>query len=74
MIHGDFNEQNILVSKNTSDNDYHISAVIDFGDMNKSHYVFEAAIATMYMMVESKVRVIHFMFKHCYFHGNLKVV
>jgi hydroxylysine kinase len=60
VIHGDFNEQNILVqceddSKEEKYHVYHISGIIDFGDSHESYLVFEVAIAIMYMMVESHV-------------------
>ena len=37
------------------DKQYDIHAVIDFGESADSYYVFEIAIAIMYMMVESSV-------------------
>lgn len=62
VIHGDYNEQNIVVKPTEatkdlpeSERDYCVAGVIDFGDMNESYYIFEVAIAIMYMMVESKV-------------------
>ena len=60
VIHGDFNEQNIIVKQRPSatpgeDQQYDVSAVIDFGDSANSYYVFEVAITIMYMMVESRV-------------------
>lgn len=58
IIHGDFNEQNIVVSNasandNSSDDDWRIEAVIDFGDTSESCYVFELAIAMAYMILQS---------------------
>ena len=56
IIHGDFNEQNILVDCETDNqNVYHVKGVIDFGDISKSCYLFEVAICIMYMMVEVTV-------------------
>lgn len=52
IIHGDFNEQNILVEKRGAD-EWRISGVIDFGDTSRSCYVFELAIAMAYMMLQS---------------------
>ena len=51
-IHGDFNEQNIIVDP--QDN---ILGVIDFGDSQKNPLVYDIAIAIMYMM--TKVRFIY---------------
>ncbi|XP_015601077.1 hydroxylysine kinase [Cephus cinctus] len=50
IIHGDLNEQNILVNENGKD----IVAVIDFADTQKSCLVFELAIATCYMMLHAQ--------------------
>jgi len=48
-IHGDFNEQNIIVEADGSD----VKAVIDFGDMLHSCLLYDLAITIMYMMVVS---------------------
>ena len=32
---------------------YHVSGVIDFGDIHQNFYIFELAIAVCYMMLES---------------------
>lgn len=53
MIHGDFNEQNIIVNKTDKPNEYKISSIIDFGDSCFSHYVFELAISMCYMMIQT---------------------
>lgn len=50
MIHGDYNEQNIIVSKG-SGGDYKIAGVIDFGDSQYSCLLFELAIALTYIML-----------------------
>ncbi|KAF7415154.1 hypothetical protein HZH68_003643 [Vespula germanica] len=50
MIHGDLNEQNILVNKEGTD----IVAIIDFGDSQKTCLIFELAIAICYMLLERK--------------------
>lgn len=62
VIHGDFNEQNIIVQPKPDQDDvpdqekkYQIYGVIDFGDAQYTYHVFEAAIGIMYMMVESHV-------------------
>lgn len=55
IIHGDFNEQNIVVSNDGADGssgDWRIEAVIDFGDTSESCYVFELAIAMAYMILQ----------------------
>lgn len=55
IIHGDFNEQNILVRKTPELNDeYRIAAIIDFGDTSYSSYVFELAIAMAYMILQGE--------------------
>ena len=46
-MHGDFNEQNIIVD---SRGDIH--GVIDFGDSQKNPLVYDIAIAIMYMMTK----------------------
>lgn len=62
VIHGDFNEQNIIVQARPGQEDvpddqkqYEIHGVIDFGDAQYTYHVFEVAIAIMYMMIESHV-------------------
>lgn len=57
IIHGDFNEQNILVhlvGKTKSGTEHKISGIIDFGDTSESNLIFELAIAMAYMMILSK--------------------
>ena len=47
VIHGDYNEQNLLVAKNNAKSDespyeeHDIVGVIDFGDMAETCYVYE---------------------------------
>lgn len=53
LIHGDFNEHNILVTKNGITKQYYVSGILDFGDTSYSHYVFEVAIAMTYLMLTS---------------------
>ena len=56
IIHGDFNEQNILVRPIKDDpNEYEVFSVIDFGDSQKNPLIFELGITTMYMMTQCKV-------------------
>ncbi|XP_049470377.1 hydroxylysine kinase isoform X1 [Panthera uncia] len=55
--HGDLNDHNILVEAIKSAPEgatYHVSGILDFGDMSYGYYVFEVAITIMYMMIESK--------------------
>ena len=47
-IHGDFNEQNIIVDSLSGD----IRGLIDFGDSQKNPLVYDLAIAVMYMMTK----------------------
>ncbi|XP_048225042.1 hydroxylysine kinase [Perognathus longimembris pacificus] len=55
LNHGDLNDHNVLVEPSAAGGDapYRVSGVLDFGDMSFGYYVFEAAIAITYMMVES---------------------
>lgn len=54
LIHGDFNEHNILVTRNEITKQHYVSGILDFGDTSYSHYLFEVAIAMTYMMLTSK--------------------
>lgn len=54
VIHGDFNEHNILVTKTDRPMEYKVSGVIDFGDMSYSCYIFELAIAIAYVLLQSE--------------------
>lgn len=49
IIHGDLNEQNIVVSSNGRE----INAVIDFGDSHRTCLIFELAITLCYMILQS---------------------
>ncbi|XP_037251582.1 hydroxylysine kinase [Falco biarmicus] len=54
--HGDLNDHNILVdstSASLENPQYKVSGILDFSDMSYGYYVFEVAIAIMYMMIES---------------------
>lgn len=54
VIHGDFNEHNIVVTKTMPDSDeFRVSGIIDFGDTCYSLYVFELAIAIAYMLLQT---------------------
>lgn len=52
IIHGDLNEQNIICQKDGDE--IKVTSVIDFGDSQKNPFVFEIAIASMYMMTKCK--------------------
>jgi len=55
IIHGDLNEQNILVKKiDDKSNEFVVHSVLDFGDSQKSCYVYELAITIMYMMTQCR--------------------
>lgn len=54
IIHGDFNEQNILVNSTDKQYEYKVTGIIDFGDTSLSLYVFELAIAISYMIIQSE--------------------
>lgn len=54
IIHGDYNEQNIVVEPCKSESDYKVKGVIDFGDTNKSPVLFEVGIALTYMLLQAK--------------------
>lgn len=49
LIHGDFNEQNILVRE--VNGEWNISSILDFGDNQYSCYLFELTIAMTYVMI-----------------------
>ncbi|NXA09787.1 HYKK kinase, partial [Sapayoa aenigma] len=54
--HGDLNDHNILVESSSGsleNPEYRVSGILDFSDMSYGYYVFEVAIAIMYMMIES---------------------
>ena len=51
IIHGDFNEQNILVGKKPGKSEYSIIGVLDFGDTQATNLLFELAVALTYMLL-----------------------
>jgi len=53
LIHGDFNEQNILVKKN-QDGEFDVCGILDFGDTHYAPQLFDIAIACTYAMLECK--------------------
>lgn len=52
LIHGDANEQNILVENHNGE--WKIKAIIDFGDSHVGCYLYELAIVITYMMLLKK--------------------
>ncbi|CAB3366435.1 Hypothetical predicted protein [Cloeon dipterum] len=52
MIHGDFNEHNILVRKHSEK--WVSDGLLDFGDSQYNCYLFEVALAACYMMLQAK--------------------
>ena len=54
VIHGDYNEQNLLVARNNAKSDespyeeHDIVGVIDFGDMAETCYVYEVITCTLF--------------------------
>ncbi|XP_036211150.1 hydroxylysine kinase [Myotis myotis] len=55
--HGDLNDHNILVEPSepaSGEAAFRVSGILDFDDMSCGYYVFEVAIAIMYMMIESR--------------------
>ena len=56
-IHGDFNEQNILMRETgRGSGEYSVHTVIDFGDAHVNPLAFELAITIMYMMTKVGVK------------------
>lgn len=53
IIHGDFNEHNVIVSKANHSSEYRVAGLIDFGDASYSPYIFELAVTIAYMILQS---------------------
>ncbi|XP_014678890.1 PREDICTED: hydroxylysine kinase-like [Priapulus caudatus] len=58
LLHGDFNEQNIIVrpKPGTVDHaqpEYQVAGFIDFGDSHRSYYVFELAVLIAHVMLKN---------------------
>ncbi|XP_067051862.1 hydroxylysine kinase-like [Acropora muricata] len=51
VIHGDLNDDNILVVPRHNGNGHEIASVLDFGDVSFSYRVFDIAICMMYMIL-----------------------
>jgi len=54
VIHGDFNEQNVIVRQDAESAAVTIAGVIDFGDSERGPYIFDVAIAVVYCMLQSE--------------------
>jgi len=54
IIHGDFNEQNVLVKQQNGETEYSVYSVIDFGDSQYNCLLYELAITIMYMMTQCR--------------------
>lgn len=50
-IHGDINDENIIVGPNQCGDGHEIVSIIDFGDISVSYRMFEVAICMMYMIM-----------------------
>lgn len=54
VIHGDCNENNIVVNKTSpASEEFRVTGIIDFGDTGYALYVFELAITIAYMILQS---------------------
>ncbi|XP_023296880.2 hydroxylysine kinase [Lucilia cuprina] len=55
IIHGDFNEQNLIVEPvGEESTNFKVKGIIDFGDASKSPVLFEVGIALTYMLLQAK--------------------
>ncbi|CAF1558833.1 unnamed protein product, partial [Didymodactylos carnosus] len=69
-IHGDINEQNIIVN-NSADT---ISAIIDYEDCHCSYYVFELAITILYAILLNEHKPDYFCYGEQVFKGYTKYI
>ncbi|KAK9872419.1 hypothetical protein WA026_017877 [Henosepilachna vigintioctopunctata] len=53
LIHGDFNEQNILVERGDGA-DWHVKGVLDFGDSHITCFLYDIAITMTYIIFHTK--------------------
>ena len=51
VIHGDLNDENVLVVPTQRGDSHEISGMLDFGETSDSYRVFEVAICMMYMIM-----------------------
>lgn len=54
IIHGDINEQNVVVTVDEKNNGNWVFGLLDFGDSQYSATIFELALAMMYMIFLGK--------------------
>lgn len=54
VIHGDYNEQNIIVEPKKNSEEFRVCGIIDFGDTSYSPLIYEVGIAMTYMMMQAK--------------------
>lgn len=54
VIHGDYNEQNVIVEPKKNSDEFKVCGVIDFGDTSYSPIIFEVGIAMTYMILQAK--------------------
>ncbi|XP_055916229.1 hydroxylysine kinase isoform X2 [Eupeodes corollae] len=55
VIHGDYNEQNIIVEQKRKNSDeFKVCGIIDFGDTSYSPIIFEIGVAMTYMILQAK--------------------
>lgn len=53
IIHGDLNDQNIIVTP-VGNGNHEVSGILDFSLLTNGCYVFEVAIEIMYLMLENR--------------------
>ncbi|XP_067123952.1 hydroxylysine kinase isoform X2 [Centruroides vittatus] len=54
IIHGDFNEYNVLVREKEEKGEYEVYGILDFGDLHIAPKVFDVAIMLTYTILECK--------------------
>ncbi|XP_076331911.1 serine/threonine-protein kinase ULK3-like isoform X2 [Tachypleus tridentatus] len=52
IIHGDFNENNVLILADVDKNEYKVCGLLDFGDIHKAPLMFDVAVMMTYCMIE----------------------
>lgn len=55
LIHGDFNQNNVIVRSPSESTAVTIVGVIDFGESERAPYVYDLAISIMYAMLRSSI-------------------
>lgn len=54
VIHGDYNEQNIIVEPKKNSDEFRVCGIIDFGDTTYSPLIYEVGIAMTYIILQAK--------------------